>query len=291
MPMDIDLFCARTTAVAAAETAGKFVRDRLFRDLTIHEKGSHGDVVTNLDFAAEKLIIGIIREQFPDHRVISEELGDTGKGSPWTWLVDPVDGTNNIAIGLPVLTVGITLCRREIPVVSVVHDPVSERTWSAILAKGAWDNCGPLASPAESSADRKPLLAWTQGYSVGKDDRTARALRMVVASAAHRVLDLWAPLTCWVMLIRGDIDGIIGYRVGEIDLYSGTLMAVEVGLTVQEFSGDPFVSRLRGISDDQCILAGSARVVTELAGMVSTARRVELDLERFVVSELRDGSL
>jgi myo-inositol-1(or 4)-monophosphatase len=289
--MELDLFYARTIAVTAAETAGDFVRERLFRDLTVREKGSHGDVVTNLDFAAEKLIIGIIRGRFPSHRVISEERGgaddNTPRGVvPWTWLIDPVDGTNNVVIGLPVLTVGITLCRHEIPVVSVVHDPVSRRTWSAILSQGAWDNRGPLARPTQSSAASRPLFAWIQGYGVGKDDRTVRALRMVIASAAHRVLDLWAPLTCWMMLIRGDIDGIIAYRVGEIDLYSGTLMAAEVGLTIQEFSGVQFVSRLRGASDDQCILAGSARVVAELTGMVSAAGRVERSLERLVVPEL-----
>ena len=35
-----------------------------------------------------------------------------------------------------------------------------------------------------------------------------------------------------MMLIRGDIDGIIGYHISEIDLYSGTLMAAEVGLMI-----------------------------------------------------------
>ncbi len=124
---------------------------------------------------------------------------------------------------------------------------------------------------------------------MGQDDWKARALKMVLAYTAHRLLELWAPLTCWMMLVRGDIDGIVGYRIGEIDLYAGALVAGEVGLTVQEFSGDPFVSRLRGTSDDQCILAGSPRMVAELAGMVSTASRFDRGLEKLVLPEMHAG--
>src|SRR5262249_14659685 len=114
-------------------------------------------------------------------------------------------------------------------------------------------------------------------------------LRTVLAYAAHRLLDLWAPLTCWMMLVRGDIDGIVGYRISELDLYGDALVASEVGLTIREFSGVPFVHRLRGTTLDQCILAGSPHVGAELAGMVSAASRVGRDLERLVVPEMGDA--
>jgi myo-inositol-1(or 4)-monophosphatase len=292
--VDLDLAVARAVAIAAAEAAGDLLRNRVFSNPTVHEKGSLGDVVTDLDFASEELILGTIRAAFPNHRIISEELADTDSDpwcndDQWTWLVDPLDGTNNVAIGLPVLTVGITLCHFEIPVVSVVHDPISRRTWSAIRKQGAWDNAGLLVSPPAPMAARKPLVAWIQGYSVDRNDWRAGAIKLVLAHAAHRVLELWAPLTCWMMLVRGDIDGIIGYRVGELDLYGGALVASEVGLAIRDFSGVPFVSRLRGANDDLCILAGSPRIVTELAGMVSAAGRVDSGLERLMVPGIAEG--
>lgn len=282
----LDLFQAQTTALKACEAAGDLIRGRLLKRLVVHEKGSSGDVVTSLDFASEKLIIKAINAKFPHHKIISEERGAIDRASRWTWLIDPVDGTNNVVIGLMVITVGVTLCQDEVPVVSVVHDPVSRRTWSAILERGARQGDHALVTKPRPDASRKPTLAWIQGYSVQDGDRTARALRMVMGQRGHRVLDLWAPLTCWMMLARGDIDGIVGYRIGELDLHGGALIADEAGLTIHEFSGIPFEKRFRGTGDSQCVLAGSSEVVSELTEMVSTARRLADELDHLVSAEL-----
>jgi myo-inositol-1(or 4)-monophosphatase len=282
----IDLSNARTIAIKAAEAAGDLVRDKLFRSLAVHEKGLDGDVVTDLDLAAEKTIITIIRSQFPEHRIISEEIGKIGGDGTWTWLIDPVDGTNNVVVGLPVLSIGITLCHNDSAVASVVHDPVSRRTWSAIHKKGAWSTDGDRMALHRVESRHKPMLAWIQGYSVSSSDQQARALKLVLAAEARRVLDLWAPLTCWMMLARGDIDGIVGYRIGELDLHGGALIASEAGLTVQTFAGVPFVPRLRGTGDAQCVIAGSPTVVKDLSGMLASADRLADPIATAVSHEL-----
>jgi myo-inositol-1(or 4)-monophosphatase len=270
----VDLSNARATAIEAAETAGDLVRDKLFRSLDVHEKGLDGDMVTDLDLAAEKAIITIIKSQFPGHRIISEETGNIGGDSAWTWLVDPLDGTNNVVVGLPVLSIGITLCHSGSAVASVVHDPVSRRTWSAIHKKGAWSTDGNRMNRPRIRGRRKPMLAWLQGYGVSSSDHKARALKLVLASEARRVFDLWAPLTCWMMLARGDIDGIVGYRIGELDLHGGALIAAEAGQTVQNFSGLRFEPRLRGTGEDQCVIAGSPGIIKELSDMLASADRL-----------------
>lgn len=112
-----------------------------------------------------------------------------------------------------------------------------------------------------------------------------QAVRLVLARNAHRLLDLWAPLTCWMMLARGDIDGIVGYRIGEIDLHAGALIAGEAGLAVQDFSGNPFVSRLRDMSSDRSIVAGSSRVVEDLAKMLVTGKRLAEPLGDLMTAE------
>lgn len=281
----IDLSNARTIAIKAAEAAGDLVRDRLFRDLTVQGKGGSGDVVTDLDLASEAVIIRVIRKQFPGHRIISEEAGKLGGDGTWTWLIDPVDGTNNVVVGLPVLTIGITLCHDDSAVASVVHDPISRRTWSAIHEKGAWGTDGHRMRIPQPGTTRKPVFAWIQGYSVPSNDHKARALKLVLASRARRVLDLWAPLTCWMMLARGDIDGIVGYQIGELDLHGGALIASEVGLDVQTFSGTPFVPRLRGTGDAQCVIAGSAAVIKRLSDMLASADRLAGRLAAAIQSE------
>jgi myo-inositol-1(or 4)-monophosphatase len=281
-----DLSNARAIAIEAAEAAGDLVRDKLFRSLAVREKGLDGDVVTDLDLAAEETIIKIIRARFPAHRIISEEIGKIGGDGAWTWLIDPVDGTNNVVVGLPVLSIGITLCHNDAAVASVVHDPVSRRTWSAIHKRGAWSTRGDRMDSHPGGGRHKPMLAWIQGYGVSSTDQWARALKLVLAAEARRVLDLWAPLTCWMMLARGDIDGIVGYRIGELDLHGGALIASEAGLTVQTFSGVPFEPRLHGTGEDQCVIAGLPTVIKELSAMLASADRLAGPIASAVGPEL-----
>ncbi|MEU1853402.1 inositol monophosphatase family protein [Streptomyces sp. NPDC019990] len=287
--MDCDLFEARDVAVRAAEAAGALVRGRLFRHFDVHEKGTGGDVVTDVDIATEQLIIQTIREVFPRHRLVSEEMGTLDGNGSWTWLIDPVDGTNNLVIGLPVLAVGLALCHDGVPVVSAVHDPISRRTWSAVHGHGAWTSGNQLMRVPRSSGRRKPVLAWSQGYDVSNDDSTARALKMVLTHGAQRVLDLWAPLTCWMMLARGDVDGVIGYRIREIDLHAGALIAAEAGLLIQDFAGAPYPLRVRG-AIDQSLVAGSPELVSDLTQAVPAARRLAKNVGELVVTGFRDDS-
>ncbi|MEU7985355.1 inositol monophosphatase family protein [Streptosporangium canum] len=84
------------------------------------------------------------------------------------------------------------------------------------------------------------MLAWIQGYGVRRGDAVACALKAGLDRRARRVLRLWAPLLAWVMLARGDIDGIIGYRTGIVDLPGGLLIAREAGAVVSAFDGTPF---------------------------------------------------
>jgi myo-inositol-1(or 4)-monophosphatase len=183
-------------------------REGTTRDLGTRAKGANGDVVTDLDFAAERLIVGHLRHDFPSHRIIAEESGLLdADDSSWTWLVDPLDGTNNVVIGLNAYVVGIALCKDRVPVLGVVHDPVAGRTWSAVRGRGTRGPGGTRLYPRDRPVTGAPVLAWTQGHGVGRTDDTARALRTVLESGSRRVLQLWAPLLCWVMLARGDIDG------------------------------------------------------------------------------------
>ncbi|NVI87073.1 inositol monophosphatase family protein [Actinomadura sp. BRA 177] len=178
-------------------------------------------------------------------RIIAEESGvlDGAPGEEMVWLVDPLDGTNNVAIGMAVYAVGLALCARAEPVLGVVHDPVSGRTWSAIRGKGTLGPEGEtLTLPDRPRPGRKnnPVLAWTQGHQVKSSDLAASALRMALEKQSARVLQLWAPLVAWAMLARGDIDGIVGYLPEIVDLPAGALLAAEAGAELRRLDGGPY---------------------------------------------------
>jgi myo-inositol-1(or 4)-monophosphatase len=238
----LDLAAARREAVAAAEAAGALLSARIAEPFAIHAKGTAGDIVTELDIASESLILERLRTAYPGHRIIAEESGAAGPAdSDLVWLVDPLDGSNNIAVGLAVYAVGLALCEKSIPVLGVVHDPVTGRTWSAIRGNGAWDRDGSRLRLGERAnrADN-PVLAWIQGHDVGPADPIARALRSALEVRAQRVLQLWAPLVQWTMLARGDIDGIVGYLPELVDLPAGVLLAIEAGAEIRALDGGPY---------------------------------------------------
>jgi myo-inositol-1(or 4)-monophosphatase len=268
----VDLEHACSVAVTAAEEAGALLRKAATEDLGVRAKSVGGDVVTDLDLAAERLIVGHIRDAFPSHRIIAEESGLLGSDdSSWTWLVDPLDGTNNVVIGLNAYVVGIALCENRMPVLGVVHDPVTGRTWSAIRGCGTR---GPL--PRDRPVPGGLVLAWTQGHGVDRTDKTARALRFVLESGAKRVLQLWAPLLSWVMLAHRDIDGFVGYRPEAVDLPAGRLIAEEAGITVCGLDGSPCDERIDVPGQDRSFVAGPPEAICGLLELVSAAQRVTI---------------
>lgn len=265
----MDLDHARAVAVEAAEAAGALLRAGAPGSLGVRAKGGSGDVVTDLDLASEKLLLERILTAYPSHRVIAEESGLAGAAeSEWTWLVDPLDGTNNLAIGLPAYVVGLALCRAGLPVVGVVHDPVTCRTWSAIRDRGAVASPGTRLAAAYSASPHGPLLAWTQGYAVTRDDARVRALKSALDLNARRVLQLWAPLLAWAMLARGDIDGIVGYRAEAVDLPAGALLAREAGIEIRSLDGGPFEEAIDGTEDDRSFVAAHPRALPTLLSLL-----------------------
>lgn len=275
-----DLELAHRVAVDAAEAAGALLRTPAYGQLEMRVKDATGDVVSDLDLAAERLITGRIHAAFPGHRIIAEEAGlidavtATEPCGGCTWLVDPVDGTNNMAIRLPAYVVGIALCTGNLPVLGVVHDPVAGQTWSALRGGGAYGPGGRLARPACRPAPHGPLLAWTQGHGVSREDPAARALRLVLESTARRVLQLWAPLLSWVMLARGDIDGIVGYQAEAVDLPAGALIAMEAGIAVCGLDGEPIDGRIGLQATDRSFVAGHPGNIGRLTELVAAASRI-----------------
>jgi myo-inositol-1(or 4)-monophosphatase len=237
--MDRDIVkIAQELSVRAIRKAGQVARERYDKMNVVQEKDQFGDVVTEVDFLAEEMILNEINEVFPEHKVHSEEQGDNGNVSEWTWLVDPLDGTNNYAIGLPVFAASIALLHHNEPVLGVIYEPLVDRLYSAVKNEGAYCN-GVRIQMKHRAELKRGTIGWIQGHAVQNDERAAH-LRRYLDMSSKRMMRLWAPTLQWCMLARGDIDGIIIYNSEGDDLYSGILMVKEAGGIVIDYEGVPF---------------------------------------------------
>ena len=284
---------ARDVAVRAAHAAGSLILLCAEQEVTVDDKGTDGDVVSDLDVASERVIIEEILRDFPSHQLETEESGIVGDNPGAVWVVDPLDGTGNVALGLPVLAVGIVLCLSNVPTVGVIHEPITGRTCSAIRGEGAvFDGVGVLAKISRTRPRRlaNPVLAWTQGRSVGSGDPTALACKLVLESKSYRLLQEWAPLVTWAMLARGDIDGFVGYRVGSDDLHPGVLIASEAGVQVRDLAGDMFDERYYRDKERSFVAAPTGLLPNILASVVaaeSVSERLPLELLQIVERKSR----
>lgn len=134
------------TAARAAKKAGELIRGS-FQNLSSAdvEKKGRNDFVTRVDREAEAAIAAIILKEFPGHRILAEESGDSAAASDFLWVIDPLDGTTNFIHGIPHFAVSLALLEKERLVFGLIYDPLSEERFHAGLGRGAFLNDQPIA--------------------------------------------------------------------------------------------------------------------------------------------------
>jgi histidinol phosphatase-like enzyme (inositol monophosphatase family) len=117
--------------------AGKLTLKYYMTSLEVIDKAD-GSPVTVADREAEKLIRAAIEKTFPDHGICGEEHGrkEARNGSPYTWYIDPIDGTKSFVHGVPLYTCLLGLMREEESVVGVVQLPAINHQLSAATGLG-----------------------------------------------------------------------------------------------------------------------------------------------------------
>src|SRR3972149_1670652 len=140
-----------------------------------------GNFVTETDLAAEHAVIELLRLEYPDHAVLSEEMSprqetrDTRhedavsrvpspvcRDEGWMWVVDPLDGTHNFSRGIPYFAFNIALCYRREPLLGLTYAPATGEEFFAEEGAGLTVN----GQPARASA-AELLGGWVVGGGLG----------------------------------------------------------------------------------------------------------------------------
>jgi myo-inositol-1(or 4)-monophosphatase len=104
-------------------------------------------VLTEADLAISELLVGRVQATFPAHNLIDEEAGVLDRGSAFTWVIDPIDGTSNFAVGSPLYAIFIGLLEGGEPVAGGISLPALGQVFTAERGGGVFLNDAPLAPP------------------------------------------------------------------------------------------------------------------------------------------------
>lgn len=119
----------------AAEVTRRARRDGIG---LVETKTGPADHVTEIDLAIERGVRQVINTQFPDHDLVGEEYGGTASEGRPCWYVDPIDGTANLANGVPWTSFSLALVEDGRPVTGAVLDPIGLTPVVAAEGRGAW---------------------------------------------------------------------------------------------------------------------------------------------------------
>jgi 3'(2'), 5'-bisphosphate nucleotidase len=170
-------------AARIAREASELVLKYHGTKLHIQIKGGD-EPVTEADHAASELIVGRLREAFPDDVVLSEEIPDTGErlGKPRVWMVDPIDGTRDFVRGESAFVVMVGLAVEGRPVVGAVGHPLSANVYGGAVGAGAWreDGAGARTPLHTSTLSRPPdiRLVASKSHRTSPIDDVKRALQI-----------------------------------------------------------------------------------------------------------------
>ena len=207
----------------------------------VETKSSPTDVVTQMDHAAERLIVDRIRAARPGDAFLGEEGGSSTGSSGVRWIIDPIDGTVNYLYDLPDWAVSIAAEIDGEVVAGVVEIPRRGETYTAVRGEGAL-----LRTATETRRLRcttgvplgQALVATGFGYFAERRAHQAEVLRGVLP----RVRDIRRGGSCCVdlcSLAAGRVDAFYERGNQEWDIAAGGLIVREAGGRVEGIAGAP----------------------------------------------------
>lgn len=224
-------------ALPLLRDAGALLLERFDGDKNVRPKG-RANLVTDVDLEAEALILERLRAEYPDFRVLAEESGESGSAdSPYVWIVDPVDGTRNYAIGVPYFATTIALARDGEVVYGATYDPSRDEMFEARRGAGAFCNERPLRVSERASLSMA-TLATDMGYNDAMAGFALQLLdRLWPGMQAVRIMGSAALGLAYTASGRADVY--FHHCLAPWDIAAGILLAQEAGAVVTDRNGAP----------------------------------------------------
>lgn len=262
--MSSNLHPMLNVAIKAARAAGAIINRAALDVETVRVSTKQtNDFVTEVDHAAEAVIIETLLTAYPDHGIWAEESGrreGKGRDKNHVWIIDPLDGTTNFIHGFPVYCVSIALMVNGRIEQAVVYDPTRNDLFCATRGRGAYLNDRRIRVAKRTSL-RECLIS--TGFPFRPGDAFQTYLQMLgdvmpkcagVRRPGSAALDL-------AYVAAGFSDGFFEVGLSPWDVAAGALLVTEAGGLIGNFTGEADFLEQR-----EC-MAANPRIYGQLVGL------------------------
>ncbi len=200
---------------------------------------SNTDLLTDIDKQCELFIVNEIQKRYPGHSIVAEEGSGSENNSDYVWFIDPIDGTNNFAHGIPHFAVSIALySKKGEAIAACVYDPCVNEVFYAAKDKGAWCNGKRITVSDMEHLDRSMVFT---GFPYEKNNATYnnvdQAALIIPQVQAFRRFGAASLDLCSVAV--GRCEAYWEPFLKPWDMAAGMLILREAGGTVSDYRGNP----------------------------------------------------
>ena len=236
----------KRTLLEAIDAAATEIRKFSDTEFKISNKEGINNLVTEVDHASEKAIIDVIRKNFPDHFILSEEAGEIVQDSTYKWIIDPIDGTVNFAHHIPICCISIGLEMNHQMILGAVYNPFINEYFIAERGKGATLNGKSITVSRKEKVGNACLVTGFPYTYLDEPNGPLQVFeRFIRKGIPVRRLGSAAIDLCWVAC--GRFDGFYEHKLQAWDSAAGFLMVEEAGGKVTDMKGSVYSPYQPGI--------------------------------------------
>ena len=186
------------------------------------------DIVTELDYKIEKDISAMIQESFPGDLILGEEHSSDTVVCNRTWTIDPIDGTNNMANGLPLYGVQCSLFDEGQVVVAAIYIPFADEMYSAAIGCGAYLNGKKIQA---AKVDLNHTIVSFGDFSHKRQEDLEQEYKVMghLADKVARIRMFGAASIDYAYVAAGRIHDVVIYTKNKWDIAPGILLCKEAG--------------------------------------------------------------
>lgn len=197
--------------------------------------------VTFADFAISEKIFAELRPLFRDDQFLSEESGLMDEVVPlesrYVWVLDPIDGTNNYALGISSCAISLALLKKGLPVYGLIYDGSNDEMIEGGPGKPLLVN-GRKFQPEEGALDEKTsIIALHFPLPEGRGSQLTPLLEN------YRIRSLGSAALHLAYVAMGRLDGSIDEKVKIWDVAAACALMEATGKQIQFLGCEPFPAK------------------------------------------------